>query len=224
MAVCQRQFRGALAAPGLFAFPTSVDWQSCPARAIVRRRNILVLMQPVADSDSFRHFASIDPKRRQKEGPTMLHEGDKAPDFTLPDSDGKIRKLSDRKGHYTVVYFYPKDDTSGCTKEAQTFTELMTEFANLKAEVIGISPDSAKSHAKFRDKYELQVTLLSDEQKSAVEAYGVWVEKKMYGKAYMGVERSTFLVGPDGAIVQAWKGVKVPGHAAAVLEALKRQK
>jgi len=154
----------------------------------------------------------------------MLHEGDKAPDFALPDADGEIRKLSDRKGHYTVVYFYPKDDTSGCTKEAQTFTELMTEFANLKAEVIGISPDSAKSHAKFRDKYELQVTLLSDEQKSAVEAYGVWVEKKMYGKAYMGVERSTFLVGPDGAIVQAWKGVKVPGHAAAVLEALKRQK
>jgi len=154
----------------------------------------------------------------------MLHEGDKAPDFALPDADGKIRKLSDRKGHYTVVYFYPKDDTSGCTKEAQTFTELMTEFANLKAEVIGISPDSAKSHAKFRDKYELQVTLLSDEQKSAIEAYGVWVEKKMYGKAYMGVERSTFLVGPDGAIVQAWKGVKVPGHAAAVLEALKRQK
>jgi peroxiredoxin Q/BCP len=179
-------------------------------------------MQPVADSDSFRHFASIDLKRRQKEGSTMLHDGDKAPDFALPDADGKIRKLSDLKGHYTVVYFYPKDDTSGCTKEAQSFTELQAEFANLKAEIIGISPDSSKSHAKFRDKYGLQVTLLADEQ-SAIEAYRVWVEKKMYGRAYMGVERSTFLVGPDGKIVQAWRGVKVPGHAAAVLEALKNR-
>jgi peroxiredoxin Q/BCP len=180
-------------------------------------------MQPVADSDSFRHFASIDLKRRQKEGSTMLHDGDKAPDFALPDADGKIRKLSDLKGHYTVVYFYPKDDTSGCTKEAQGFTELKAEFANLKAEIIGISPDSSKSHSKFRDKYGLQVTLLADEQKSAIEAYGIWVEKKMYGRAYMGVERSTFLVGPDGKIVQGWRGVKVPGHAAAVLEALKNQ-
>ena len=153
----------------------------------------------------------------------MLKDGDKAPDFALLDVDGKIRKLSDLKGHYKVVYFYPKDDTSGCTKEAQSFTELKAEFANLKAEVIGISPDSAKSHAKFRDKYGLQVTLLADEQKSAIEAYGVWVEKKMYGKSYMGVERSTFLIGPDGKIVQAWRGVKVPGHAAAVFEALKKQ-
>ena len=153
----------------------------------------------------------------------MLQAGDKAPDFNLPDSDGKISKLSDLKGHYKVIYFYPKDDTSGCTKEAQSFTELKAEFANLKAEVIGISPDSSKSHAKFRDKYGLQVTLLADEQKSAIEAYGVWVEKKMYGKSYMGVERSTFLVGPDDKIIQAWRGVKVPGHAAAVLEALKKQ-
>ncbi len=154
----------------------------------------------------------------------MLQEGDAAPDFALPDADGNIRKLSDLKGHFKVVYFYPKDDTSGCTKEAQSFTELMAEFGKLKAEVIGISPDTTKSHAKFRDKYGLQVTLLADDQKAAIEAYGVWVEKKMYGKAYMGVERSTFLIGPDGEIVQAWKGVKVPGHAAAVLEALKKQR
>ena len=154
----------------------------------------------------------------------MLNQGDKAPDFALPDADGKVWKLGDRKGHYTVVYFYPKDDTSGCTKEAQSFSELKDEFAKLKADIIGISPDSSKSHTKFRDKYGLQVTLLSDEQKSVIEAYGVWAEKKMYGKTYMGVERSTFLVGPDGTIVQAWKGVKVPGHAAAVLEALKTQK
>ena len=153
----------------------------------------------------------------------MLNQGDKAPDFALPDAEGKVWKLSDQKGHYTVVYFYPKDDTSGCTKEAQNFSELKDEFAKLKAEIIGISPDSSKSHTKFRDKYELQVTLLSDEEKSAIQAYGVWAEKKMYGKTYMGVERSTFLVGPDGTIVHAWKGVKVPGHAAAVLEALKTQ-
>ena len=153
----------------------------------------------------------------------MLNQGDKAPDFALPDADGNVWKLSDQKGHYTVIYFYPKDDTSGCTKEAQSFSGLKDEFAKLNAEIIGISPDSSKSHTKFRDKYGLQVTLLSDEQKSVIEAYGVWAEKKMYGKAYMGVERSTFLVGPDGTIVQAWKGVKVPGHADAVLEALKTQ-
>ncbi len=153
----------------------------------------------------------------------MLQNGDAAPDFALPDQDGKIRKLSDLEGSYKVVYFYPKDDTSGCTKEAQTFTELNEEFRKLNAEVIGISPDSTKSHAKFRDKYGLQVTLLADEEKAAIQAYGVWAEKKMYGKSYMGVERSTFLIGPDGKIVQAWRGVKVPGHAAAVLEALKKQ-
>ena len=153
----------------------------------------------------------------------MLQEGDAAPDFVLPDADGKIKKLSTLKGRFKVVYFYPKDDTSGCTKEAQNFTELKAEFEQLNAEVIGISPDSAKSHAKFRDKYELQVTLLADEEKGAIEAYGVWVEKKMYGKGYMGVERPTFLIGPDGKIVQVWRGVKVPGHAAAVLEAMKKR-
>jgi peroxiredoxin Q/BCP len=151
----------------------------------------------------------------------MLQEGDAAPDFVLPDADGKTRKLSTLKRRYKVVYFYPKDDTSGCTKEAQDFTELKEEFDALNAEVIGISPDSAKSHAKFRDKHALHVTLLADEEKKAIEAYGVWVEKKMYGRAYMGVERATFLVGPDGKIAQVWRGVKVPGHAAAVLEAVK---
>jgi len=152
----------------------------------------------------------------------MLQEGDAAPEFALPDANGEIRKLSDHKGHFRVVYFYPKDDTPGCTKEAQSFTELAAEFGALKAEVFGISPDTVKSHGKFRDKYGLHITLLADEEKAAIQAYGVWVEKKMYGKAYMGVERSTFLIGPDGKIAKAWKGVKVPGHAAAVLDALKK--
>lgn len=154
----------------------------------------------------------------------MLKEGDPAPDFALPDPDGTIRKLSDLKGRHAVVYFYPKDDTTGCTKEATGFSELKPEFDKLDAEIIGISPDSVKSHAKFREKYALQVTLLADEQKQAIEAYGVWAEKKMYGKAYMGVDRSTFLIDPDGKIAAVWQGVKVPGHTAAVLEALKSRK
>ena len=154
----------------------------------------------------------------------MLKEGDSAPDFTLFDADGTIKKLSDLDGRYKVVFFYPKDDTTGCTKEAMNFSELKAEFEKLNAEIIGISPDSEKSHAKFRDKYALQVTLLADEQKQAIEAYGVWAEKKMYGKAYMGVDRSTFLIDPNGKIIGVWRGVKVPGHAAAVLDALKSRK
>ncbi|MBI4724578.1 MAG: peroxiredoxin, partial [Rhodomicrobium sp.] len=106
----------------------------------------------------------------------MIKEGDSAPDFALPDSDGKIVKLSGLKGRYKVIYFYPKDDTSGCTKEALNFTELKPEFDKLNADIFGISPDQVKSHAKFRDKYALQVTLLADEQRSAMEAYGVWAE------------------------------------------------
>jgi peroxiredoxin Q/BCP len=151
----------------------------------------------------------------------MLKQGDTAPDFTLPDANGKATTLSKLKAKYKVVYFYPKDDTSGCTKEAIDFTALTSAFEGLHASVIGISPDAAKSHAKFRDKHDLKVTLLADEEKSAIQAYGVWAEKKMYGKAYMGVERSTFLIGPDGKILAVWRGVKVPGHAEAVLQELK---
>ena len=152
----------------------------------------------------------------------MLKDGDIAPDFALVDEEGNIKRLSNLKGRYKVVYFYPKDDTTGCTREAIDFTGLKPEFDKFGAEIVGISPDGAKSHAKFRDKHNLHVTLLADEEKSASEAYGVWAEKKMYGKSYMGVDRSTFLVGPDGRILQVWRSVKVPGHAAAVLEALKK--
>lgn len=153
----------------------------------------------------------------------MVGEGDSAPDFALPDADGKIVQLSEFKGHHVVVYFYPKDDTSGCTSEALDFSALKPEFDKLGTEVFGISPDSAKAHAKFRGKHALAVTLIADEERAAIEAYGVWKEKKMYGRAYMGVERSTFLIGPDGTIIAAWRGVKVTGHAAAVLGALKKQ-
>lgn len=147
--------------------------------------------------------------------------GKHAPDFTLPADDGAGITLSSFKGKPVVIYFYPKDDTSGCTKEAQEFSALAAEFETAGASVIGISPDSTKSHGKFRDKYSLSVRLASDEDKVAAEAYGVWVEKSMYGRKYMGIERSTFLIDANGNIAREWRKVKVPGHAAEVLGAVK---
>ena len=151
----------------------------------------------------------------------MLDIGSKAPDFKLPTDAGTAVQLSKLKGHAVVVYFYPKDDTSGCTAEAKDFSCLVDDFKKLGATVIGISPDGAASKAKFRKKYDLSVELAADEDKSVAEAYGVWVEKSMYGKKYMGVERSTFLIGKTGKIAQVWRKVKVPGHAEAVLQATK---
>lgn len=152
---------------------------------------------------------------------TGIEVGQAAPDFTLPrDGEGEVT-LSELQGQHVVLYFYPKDDTSGCTKEACEFKEALPEFEKLGAQIIGVSPDSVKKHDKFKTKYDLPFTLLSDEEKSVVSAYGIWVEKSMYGRKYMGVERSTFLIGPDGAVKDAWRKVKVPGHVAAVLAALK---
>lgn len=148
-------------------------------------------------------------------------EGEKAPDFTLPtDTDGSVT-LSALAGKPVVVYFYPKDDTSGCTKEAIAFSEHKDAFAALGATIVGISPDSPAKHDKFKSKYDLTIMLGADEEKSVVEDYGVWVEKSMYGKKYMGVERSTFLIDSSGTIAKAWRKVKVPGHVEAVLEAVK---
>jgi peroxiredoxin Q/BCP len=151
----------------------------------------------------------------------MVEEGKKAPAFKLAADDGDTVKLSDFKGSPVVVYFYPKDDTSGCTKEAIAFSELKGEFDRIGVEVIGISPDSVVKHEKFRDKYDLKVRLAADEEKTAAEAYGVWVEKSMYGRKYMGIERSTFLIDSQGKIAKAWRKVKVPGHAEEVLAAAK---
>lgn len=148
-----------------------------------------------------------------------LSIGDPAPDFTLPGDRGPI-SLSALRGRPVVVYFYPKDDTSGCTKEAQSFTALLPEFEKRGAVVIGISPDGIKAHEKFRAKYELGVDLASDPDKVALAAYGVWVEKSMYGRTYMGVERATHLVDASGKIAAIWRKVKVAGHAEAVLAAL----
>ncbi len=151
----------------------------------------------------------------------MLKEGDKAPAFELPRDGGSRVKLSAFKGKPVVLYFYPKDDTSGCTKEAIGFSEKIDDFHKAGAEIIGVSPDPVKSHDKFRDKHGLKVILLADEEKTAIEAYGVWAEKKMYGRSYMGVDRSTFLIGKDGNIKKVWRAVKVPGHVDEVLAAVK---
>ncbi len=151
----------------------------------------------------------------------MITEGSVAPDFTLPTDGGGTVALSAFAGRPVVVYFYPKDDTSGCTKEAIGFSCLAEEFDAIGAVVIGISPDGAKSHGKFRAKHDLKVVLGADEERKAIEAYGVWAQKSMYGRAYMGVERSTFLIGRDGKVAKAWHKVKVPGHAEAVLAAAK---
>lgn len=147
-----------------------------------------------------------------------LKAGDKAPDFALPTDDGSV-SLGDLKGKTVVLYFYPKDDTSGCTLEAQDFTARAGEFAKAGAVVIGVSKDSPKSHGKFRAKYALDVVLGSDETGEMLERYGVWVQKSMYGRSYMGIERATFLIDGQGKVAQVWRKVKVPGHAAAVLTA-----
>lgn len=152
---------------------------------------------------------------------TKALEGETAPDFTLPtDTEGTVT-LSQLAGKPVLVYFYPKDDTSGCTKEAIGFSEAKDDFAAFGATIIGISPDSAAKHDKFKAKYDLTIMLAADEEKTVAQAYGVWVEKSMYGKKYMGVERSTFLIDGSGTIVKAWRKVKVPGHVEAVLEAVK---
>ena len=148
----------------------------------------------------------------------MINEGDKAPNLTLTASDGSSVDLA-APGAPLVVYFYPKDDTPGCTKEAQDFTELAGEFAKAGAKVVGVSRDPMKKHDKFIAKYELKVPLASDEDGAISDAFGTWVEKSMYGRKYMGMERSTFLIGKDGRVARAWRKVKVPEHAAEVLKA-----
>ncbi|NOT71075.1 MAG: peroxiredoxin [Hyphomicrobium sp.] len=151
----------------------------------------------------------------------MVEDGKKAPDFKLPGDDGQTIQLAKLKGRPVVVYFYPKDDTSGCTAQAKDFSCLVDEFAAAGAEIIGISPDSTTSHKKFKSKHDLAVRLAADEEKAAAMAYGVWVEKSMYGRKYMGVERSTFLIDKAGRIARSWRKVKVPGHAGEVLAAVK---
>lgn len=148
---------------------------------------------------------------------TELKAGAPAPDFTLPTDDGEV-SLSSLRGKPVVLYVYPKDDTSGCTVEAQDFTRLQPQFEAAGVTVIGLSKDSPKSHAKFRTKYALTHKLASDESLATLQAYGVWGEKTLYGRKYMGAERATFLIDREGRIAKAWRKVKIEGHAAEVLE------
>ena len=147
--------------------------------------------------------------------------GDKAPDFTMPTDGGGNVSLSELKGKPVVLYFYPKDDTPGCTKEAIAFSEQLKDFDQAGAVIVGTSADTVAKHGKFKAKHGLNIMLASDEDTKVCEAYGVWVEKNMYGKKYMGIERATYLIDPDGKVAQVWRKVKVPGHSDAVLEAVK---
>ncbi|HVO74462.1 MAG TPA: thioredoxin-dependent thiol peroxidase [Ignavibacteriaceae bacterium] len=151
----------------------------------------------------------------------MLEEGKKAPVFTLKDQDGKKVSLKDFNGKKVVLYFYPKDDTPGCTKEACSFRDNLPDFRNVNAVILGVSPDSVESHKKFAGKYNLPFTLLSDESRQVIEKYDVWKEKNNYGKKYMGVERTTFLIDEEGTILKIFPKVKVDGHDKELLEALK---
>ena len=148
----------------------------------------------------------------------MINEGDKAPTLNVRASDGSSINLAS-PGQLLVLYFYPKDDTSGCTREAQDFTALASDYATAGVKVVGVSRDPMKSHAKFIGKYGLAVPLISDEDGKISEAFGTWVEKSMYGRKYMGMERATYLIGADGRVLKAWRKVKVPNHAAEVLKA-----
>ncbi len=147
----------------------------------------------------------------------------KAPFFSLNDKDGNVVSLDDFKGKWLILYFYPKDNTSGCTREAIGFTEKKEEFKKLGAEIVGISKDSEKSHQRFSEKHNLNITLLSDPEHKVHEAYGTWGKKKMYGKEYFGTIRSTFLIDPEGNIRKEWKKVKVKGHVEEVLKALEEE-
>ncbi len=150
----------------------------------------------------------------------MIGENDNAPAFSLARDGGETVSLTDFQGKYIVLYFYPKDNTPGCTTEANEFTASIDQFKALNCVILGVSPDTVKKHENFVKKYDLKVTLLADTEKELAEAYGVWIEKKMYGRTYMGINRSTFIIDPEGKIVKEWRKVKVKGHVAEVLETL----
>jgi len=161
--------------------------------------------------------AKAKPAAGKAKAAAAVGEGSKAPAFSLPDDAGSIVSSASLAGKPYVLYFYPKDDTPGCTQEACDFRDNLSAFNGQKLRVIGVSPDEPTRHAKFKQKYGLTFTLLSDTDKTLANAYGVWVEKQNYGRSYMGVERSTFLIDKQGVIKKAWRKVRVPGHVAAVL-------
>ena len=164
--------------------------------------------------------AKAAPKAEAVAASAGLAEGSKAPAFSLPDETGAVVSSASLTGKPYVIYFYPKDDTPGCTKEACDFRDNLKAFNSAKVRVLGVSPDDSKRHAKFKEKYGLNFTLLSDVDKTLIGAYGIWIKKLNYGREYMGVQRSTFIIDKTGKIAKAWNGVRVPGHVEAVLAAL----
>ncbi len=162
----------------------------------------------------------MPPEGDKRKAETMaLQEGDRAPDFKLPRDGGSEATLADFRGRKLVLYAYPKDDTTGCTREAIDFNRLRPEFAACGTEVVGVSPDPARRHDRFKQKHALDLTLLADESQTLANAYGIWVEKSLYGRKYMGIERATFLIDAEGRIARIWRKVKVAGHAEDVLAA-----
>jgi peroxiredoxin Q/BCP len=150
----------------------------------------------------------------------MVEKGDVAPDFALPADDGSVVRLGELKGSKVILYFYPKDNTSGCTTQACELRDVLPRIDEKGALVLGVSPDPVTSHVKFKEKYQLNFPLLSDEDHAVAEAYGVWKEKSMYGRTYWGIERSTFIIDEDGVILEVWRKVKAKGHAAKVTDLL----
>jgi peroxiredoxin Q/BCP len=182
---------------------------------LIRLRAASASGKPIAE------HADVFVNREQSAMSSPLTVGAEAPDFTLPASGGATVALKDLRGKAVVLYFYPKDDTPGCTREAIDFNRLRKAFAEAGAEILGVSPDGVASHDKFKAKHSLDFPLAADEEKGMLEAYGVWAEKSMYGRKYMGVERTTVLIDRDGRIARVWNKVKVEGHADEVLEAAK---
>ncbi|RME01567.1 MAG: thioredoxin-dependent thiol peroxidase [Calditrichaeota bacterium] len=172
----------------------------------------------LADTTQQKNVAGF--KQKKQENQNMLKEGDQAPDFELPDENGNPVRLSDFRGKKVVLYFYPKDNTSGCTKEAINFRDQYAQFQKLNAVILGVSKDSPKSHQNFKSKYDLPFPLLADESTQVMQKYGVWQEKSMYGRKYMGTVRTTFLIDEHGVIQKIWPKVKVTGHEKQVLSAL----
>jgi thioredoxin-dependent peroxiredoxin len=183
------------------------------------RQHRLKHRQRIGSGKFFPFVPKPEDRDQRKAEMNKLCEGDIAPDFELPEDGGSI-ELAAFRGRIAVVYFYPKDDTKGCTVEAIDFSRLHDRFAALGATTIGISPDSVRKHRRFSQKHELTIRLAADEDHAVAEAYGVWGEKTLYGRTYMGIVRSTFLVAPDGKIAQVWRNVRVNDHAEAVLRAV----
>jgi peroxiredoxin Q/BCP len=192
-----------------------------PAKAKPAKAKARAQAKPkVSKAKPTRAKTGADTPVTRKSANGSVAEGSRAPSFELPDQDGILVSSSSLSGKPYVLYFYPKDDTTGCTKEACDFRDFGGKFGAAGVRVIGVSPDSIASHAKFRSKYGLSFSLLADAEKKLAQAYGVWVEKQNYGRKYMGIERSTFLIDDKGTIKKAWRGVRVPGHVENVLAAL----